>query len=514
MIWQLVKRDPAWRNALIFTAVSAVACPALPRGFIGMFVFVVGMFWFRSQPQQRATLFHAALPIRACDLFLARILALFAGVWLPLASGAALLLFVGKRVEDAATLVEIGAGFSVLVLVAQSSRVRQIAGSPRASTISVAVVWIAGYTIWQGQLVPRAVLLTVCALLCAVLFWNIWRQLPPSFEVLPAKPVPQVSSQGKTTARAFVYWPILRSLFQWRTFGFLPMIAMLTLNGQWLSASVFCVCPVLASMPLMPWVLGLPIRRSTLLAVILLPWVMAPLLGLLLGNGFGFGDKSPIRLEWSASNRISDVRPPLEFWRTGKAPVIESPWGETWRPETVRVLGLAVYNPYSFGPGSSPRFFEWQFRRATEAVYGEAIDYAYFKSHRPGVRPLMRQARLAILNLAACACWVMLLVNLLFTSFHWRVRRLWQHGQVMLLWLLVAQVMILLLIDVAPENHSAGSISVSLLNMLLLRASALLPAGLPLVALAAALPVALLCWTAAQLFHGVEIPPPAAAARA
>ena len=43
MIWQLVKRDPAWRNALIFTAVGAVACPALPREFIGMFVFVVGM---------------------------------------------------------------------------------------------------------------------------------------------------------------------------------------------------------------------------------------------------------------------------------------------------------------------------------------------------------------------------------------------------------------------------------------------------------------------------------------
>ena len=33
MIWQLVKRDPAWRNALIFTAVSAVACPVLPVSY-------------------------------------------------------------------------------------------------------------------------------------------------------------------------------------------------------------------------------------------------------------------------------------------------------------------------------------------------------------------------------------------------------------------------------------------------------------------------------------------------
>jgi hypothetical protein len=509
MIWQLVKRDPAWRGALILTPIGAVGCSVLPREFIGMFVFVVGMFWFRSQPQQRATLFHAALPIRACDLFLARILALFAGVWLPLASGAALLLFVGKRVEDAATLVEIGAGFSVLVLVAQSSRVREIAGSPRASTISVAVVWIAGYTIWQGQLVPRAVLLTVCALLCAVLFWNIWRQLPPAFEVLPAKLARQASRQGTTAAPVLVWWPILRSLFQLRTLGFLPMIVFMAVGGQRLWVSMFCIFPVLAAMPRLPWALGLPVRRGTLLAVILLPTVMAFLLGVLLGNWFG--ERPPIRMEWTASHRVPDVRPPLEFWRTGKAPIIESPWGESWQPETVRLRGVAIYNPYSFGPGSSERFCDWQFRRATEAVYGEAIDYAYYKSHRIWVRPLTRQTRLAILNLSACACWIMLMVNLLLTTMHWRVGRISRHGQWVLSALLMAQMALFLLIELAPEHVSTGPISVSLVNVLLLRVSAVLPAGLPAVALAAALPVALLCWTAARLFRGVELPPPAVA---
>src|ERR1035437_1104877 len=92
MIWQLVKRDPLWRNALIGMAVSAVVCPALPRKFIGMLAFLVGMYWLQSQPQRRATDFQAALPIRACDLFLARILSFFALVWLPVARGAALLL--------------------------------------------------------------------------------------------------------------------------------------------------------------------------------------------------------------------------------------------------------------------------------------------------------------------------------------------------------------------------------------------------------------------------------------
>ena len=39
--------------------------------------------------------------------------------------------------------------------------------------------------------------------------------------------------------------------------------------------------------------------------------------------------------------------------------------------------------------------------------------------------------------------------------------------------------------------------------------SAQLPASLPAVAVAAVLPVALLWWTAARLFRGVEIPPTA-----
>ena len=388
----------------------------------------------------------------------------------------------------------------MLVLVAQSSRVREIAGSQWAPAVSVAIVWAAAWPI--SLFVPRTAVLAVCAVLCAALFWNIWRQLPPAFEVLPAKLTPQVSSPGNAAAPAFAWWPILRSLFVPRTLGFLPMIVFMSAGGQWLSVSIFCIFPVLGAMARMPWALGLPVRRGALLAVILLPWVMTILLGVLLGNWFG--RKPPIRLEWSASNKISEVRPPLEFWRTGKAPIIESPWGETWQPETVRLRGVAIYNPYSFGPGNSARFFEWQFRRATEAVYGEAIDYADFKRHRPGVRPLTRQARFAILNLAACACWVMLLVNLVFAAMHWRFRRVFDHGQKALGVLLMAPVVYVFLIDLAPGND--GAIGASLVNALLLRVSAVLPASLPAVALAAALPVALLCWTAARLFRGVELP--------
>jgi hypothetical protein len=513
MIWQLVKRDSAWRGALIGMALSAAVC-ALAHGLIMMFSGLVLMYWLRSDPQRRATDFQAALPIPASDLFLARVLAFFALAWLPVASGAAMLLLAGKPAEDVATLVEFGAKFSVLVLIVQSGRVREIASSRWGLAVTLLLFGPVVLPISPFGFVPLAIELVVCATVGPLLFWNIWRQLPPAFEVLPAELTGQVSVPGNSAAPAFVWWPILRSLFQLRTLGFLPMIVFMAVGGQRLWVTMFCIFPVLAAMPRMSWVLGLPVRRGTLLAVILLPAVMAFLLGVLLGNWFGYGNKSPIRMEWSASHRVPDVRPPLEFWRTGKAPIIESPWGESWQPETVRLRGVAIYNPYSCGPGSSERFCDWQFRRATEAVYGEAIDYAYYKSHRIWVRPLTRQTRLAILNLSACACWIMLMVNLLLTSMHWRVGRISRHGQSVLSALVMAHLALFLLIELAPGNLPAGHIGDSLVNALLLRVSALLPAGLSAVAVAAVLPVALLSWTAARLFRGVEFPPAAAATKA
>ena len=509
MIWQLVKRDPGWRNALNCAAVSAVAGPLLPREFIGMFGLLVAMCWFASLPHERATLFQAGLPIRARDLVLARILALFSGVWLPVACGAALMLLVGRPADDAATLVEIGAAFSVLVLAAQSLRVREIAGPMWALCVLMAIAWGAGALIAYS--VPRAVVLAVCAVVCPLLFWNIWRQLPAAFEVLPAKLTRQVSSPGNAAAPALVWLPILRSLFPLRTVLFLPMFVFMPLSGQWLYISIFCFMPVLVALSNLPWMLGLPVRREALLAGALLPWLTLLLLGVLGSNWFAPG--TPIRLERSASNQVSEIRPPLEFWHSGEAPVIESPWGESCRPATVHLLGVAIYNPYSLGPANSARFFEWQFRRATEAVYGQAIDYADYQSPHVRFRPLLRQARLAILNLSACACWVLLLFNLAFTAMHWRFRRFFAQGHTVVGWLLVALTAPIFLIDWLPRVTLPGPISVSMVDALLLRVSAVLPAGLPAVALAAVLPVVLLSWAAARLFRGVEIFPPAVAAR-
>src|ERR1039458_9511777 len=146
MIWPLVKRDPAWLGALIGMVLSAAVC-ALAHEWIWEIGPLVGMFWLQCQPERRATDFQAALPIPASDLFLARILSFFALVWLPVASGTALLLLARRPAEDAATLVEMGAALSVLVLVAQSSRLPEIAGSGWASPILAVIVLSTAYPI-------------------------------------------------------------------------------------------------------------------------------------------------------------------------------------------------------------------------------------------------------------------------------------------------------------------------------------------------------------------------------
>jgi hypothetical protein len=71
-----------------------------------------------------------------------------------------------------------------------------------------------------------------------------------------------------------------------------------------------------------------------------------------------------------------NVLPSLEYWipaKSGRAPVIRSPWGETFQPPAYRESGFVVYNPYAVGCDNSRRFLEWQFNKATVAIFGRPI---------------------------------------------------------------------------------------------------------------------------------------------
>lgn len=63
----------------------------------------------------------------------------------------------------------------------------------------------------------------------------------------------------------------------------------------------------------------------------------------------------------------------MEISRDGSVPTITAAWGESSTPRAHRLwrgAAVALYDPFEVGPESSPRFIEYQMRRAVEAVYG------------------------------------------------------------------------------------------------------------------------------------------------
>ena len=63
----------------------------------------------------------------------------------------------------------------------------------------------------------------------------------------------------------------------------------------------------------------------------------------------------------------------LELSRDGRTQTVTAPWGESFTPRARplwRGRAMSLYDPYEVGPESSPRFVEYQMRRAVNAVYG------------------------------------------------------------------------------------------------------------------------------------------------
>ena len=108
---------------------------------------------------------------------------------------------------------------------------------------------------------------------------------------------------------------------------------------------------------------------------------------------------------------------PFEYWghvSANDAPPIVAPWGETQRPYAFRAMRYTFFNPYSAPEGSSERFVEWQFRRATVAVYGREIDHTAYRSDRAQLPPRTTTApHVLVLFASAIICYAFLLAILL-----------------------------------------------------------------------------------------------------
>jgi hypothetical protein len=139
------------------------------------------------------------------------------------------------------------------------------------------------------------------------------------------------------------------------------------------------------------WLFALPVRPRALLAAILLPLLLSISAGYLVSVHLPFIPAPHARYlslrasqdlpKWSGYRQDSgcktlNVLPPVDFWvlaKDGKAPLIQAPWGETFQPPVFHVYGFDIFNPWAVGCLNSERFLDWQFNRATLAVYERPI---------------------------------------------------------------------------------------------------------------------------------------------
>jgi hypothetical protein len=520
VILKLARRDPAWALGLVailvYLFVLLITRSSLGRGdlLVAEMPMFVGLMFFLQQ-QRRATPWEAGLPIPARPLFLGRTLSRMAMVWIPVVACGSLAMLKGAEWSSVVEVLQWGVVLTLGILLPQAVRVQELVIPGWLVAAIWAAVAAAGVLAWW--LLPAAATLALFALAGAGVFVRIWMVVPLSFQTAPL----QASGSRKTgrsrplaDARGSVppalpWWPVVRS-YAWSSLGFVPVVMML--GSDWLFVCTFGFFALVASRPRMQWLDSFPLSHRTRLLINLLP-ALIMIGGAAVGLRF-VPDITTVRIEHKTA--LTDWRPgtpdvalPVEFWkhaRGGAAPLSESPWGETFRPAVVSVFGYRLYNPYSTGPNNSPRFFEWQFERATEAVYGRPLNPRQLdKAKETGLKPVTARPRMRILNLAAMA--LFLLVLIFFREFfRWRrVRTLSRLARGLLMAAVAAPPLGAILFLFFTPLGGATSISQQLIQWLLFRVSALLPANLLAVATAAAVPIALMYLLLEKLFAQTEL---------
>jgi hypothetical protein len=412
MIYQLMRRDPAGKIVPVVMLVSAVF--VLIWHFVGaltvrsfplpVLLVIVGGTVAQQQGEMR---FEATLPIRVRQIYTSRVLSMMALVWLPLLAAGGVIVGLRDSAQVAPLLIvaQLASIYTLVLVVLQSAGIRGFV-APRWLVVTLpfallpfvsqrlSVFGAPGWQLWESF--PAVRLQPFCWLSSAVVFSTTWRIVPKSFSLAPQSTSAQVSADGRGKAAARAWRPVLQSLFpRYGVILFVLFIQAVTFSS--LIASLFVIPGFVALRQQGRWLMTLPIRPRVLLWTILSPMLIA------LGSGYVVGVHSPFHGSrsivpiqiafsqepsgrWQGDNskqcKMSNIRAPLDYWlpvRSGKAPLIQAPWGETFQPSTWRLSGYNAFNPYAVGCENSQRFFDWQFARATAATYGRTVSRSEYK---------------------------------------------------------------------------------------------------------------------------------------
>jgi hypothetical protein len=440
LIYQLLKLDGTWKKVVGWALAGAVGSLLISRtlaspdshntnSFIGIY-FV----WFFSSARARAATFHIALPIPGRQVFLAQIISNLSPFWALSIAVSVVAHFYGPLSHSLAMEIMLASSAITLCFcILHSVDLKEQKASTDMMVVAVSIFILLSICLMVViSLFPEASGLWAVLLIPSVfLFVYILIKTPKSFllsETSAARLQNSYAEAPGGTKRdpLFLAWrPIFRSLF----FGpflygcYLPLFFLFLCARHFSMVVLFALWVAMIWIQMrqrMDWAYAFPISRSIVLPLVLAPIFLLTLTGYFLGISLLERFSSPPQISAPADMRqvnktMWNTWPPREFWQLapgGIAPLIQAPWGETFQPPTIRDRGLCLYNPYVVGDQNSAHFYEWQFARGTQAIYGRAIPLSEFQG--PGIthRRVIYPWRMKIIHIS-----LILAITLIVISF-------------------------------------------------------------------------------------------------
>ncbi len=424
MIAQRIVRDGALRSLPIW-ALAALVNTSVLMGLLlwtqraagsvpNLILILVGwsgiaVYLAFGQVRTRSNGFDLSLPIPTRELWLAHVMAIIIGAavvgTLSLLALAAHRLTLGAQIVMGPSIPALafllGAGVVLGTLLLQA---------PSPSLVRIPVT--RGYVLWTLiVLVGIPMLLTAASLagpagtaallvLVAAVGLGVYRFVPPAFVVAPLEPAPAGRASRTDPARAprgfalplAVLGSVSCGAKEIAAYVFVLLFAIVLGGGLLLESEPdlrFLYIPMAIYMLFamigprlgrLHYLDPLPIRRRTLLAVLLVPYAAITCLGY--GLGVLASSEARSRIEYVNYQKSDDgfyVTAPLRVYRVawgGNPPPVSAPWGESQAPLVQHPWSssrLAFYSPFAAPPGSSARFVSLQISRAVEASYGVSI---------------------------------------------------------------------------------------------------------------------------------------------
>lgn len=476
---------------------------------------------------QRPSAFETTLPISGRDIALVRFLSALALFELPVVVAA----FTSHLVRGEAFPAYALAQASVLVLIAlllpRFVRHREFSVVPGDTLYPVLPAGIiAGFAILLLENWLSLALLIAAATVAGA-FW--WRNVPPSFESASRK-LGRLERAGAAVSTSDIasntaWWKVLRpTLWAKQRTGMVLALVITGAVGIWQMYSLMLMMLSLDLWGRQRWVQSMPLSHRARLWMILGPGLVIPLCAVVLGiqihiPGYDYSQglhRGAIDTNAQESKYYdSPTRVSLDHWTqtSDSIPVIRSPWGETAEPYVVRVFNGVYYNPYTTRMTSSDRFVDWQYARATTAVFGVPLER---KNHEEGQlypRRITQSARMTIINSAAALC-IGLVLFLALNLHRWHGARNYRTLTELVAGASIIAPTVLFLFTIAKYTFQQGAMNVvvPLIERQLLRLSGMLPENIALVGILSALPVLMLYALLERQFsrsENLDPPPPA-----